>query len=157
MIQVRVKSLGLPDTLIRIKHSELETVWKKRMLTLENPPPSKKKALPMWFTCVLGYSISIENNYSGWVGDYCVHLEWGAINITQTHDYQSYISVVDGVMDTKPDAVTRVTFIPSLMTFEEEMAEKFSKLMLTKSSPTESTSTTTWTVLLEYSLSSSSS
>jgi len=35
-------------------------------------------------------------------------------------------------MDTKPDAVTRVTFIPSLATFEEELAQKFSHLMLPK-------------------------
>lgn len=31
----------------------------------------------------------------------------------------------DGVMDTKPDLASRVTFIPSMLTFEEEMFQKF--------------------------------
>ena len=31
----------------------------------------------------------------------------------------------DGPMDTKPEAASKVTFIPSLVTFEEEMFQKY--------------------------------
>ena len=34
-------------------------------------------------------------------------------------------SHADGVMDTKADFASRVTFVPSMLTFEEEMLQKF--------------------------------
>lgn len=47
----------------------------------------------------------------------------------------------DGPMDTKPEAVARVTFIPSMKTFDEEMAETFGK-HLSEPPPLGATATT---------------
>ncbi len=44
--------------------------------------------------------------------------------------FQGYIVLpsLDGIMDTEAKTAARVTFVPSLVSFEEEMAEKFSYL-----------------------------
>ena len=41
--------------------------------------------------------------------------------------------LLDGVMDTEAKLAARVTFIPSLTSFEEEMAEKFGHLTVSAS------------------------
>lgn len=50
------------------------------------------------------------------------------------------LCLLDGVMDTKAEAASRVTFIPSLLTFEEEMLQKFGN----QPSPSDPETTTTW-------------
>ena len=44
------------------------------------------------------------------------------------------VKYLDGLMDTKPEMANHVTYIPSLVTFDEEMAQKYEPAVLLKSS-----------------------